>query len=275
MPLAQPEADFPVDHFRFAGPPVVSGGWQTSGMEIAELFETVDREGRLLADAAAKAGVDAPVPTCPDWRVRDLLSHLGRVHGWAARIVGEGLTEPVRPSVEPAPADVELVAWYREVHRRLVDTLTRADPQVECFAFIPGSSPLAFWARRQAHETAIHRVDAESAAGMDFSPIDPAFAADGIDELLSGLHSLERTRLRMDTPRTFRFRATDQDAVWTVRASDGVPRTERNAEGVADYELSGPATDLYLALWNRLPHSALSAQGDPELAVLWRERAGI
>ncbi|MET8179697.1 maleylpyruvate isomerase family mycothiol-dependent enzyme [Streptomyces sp. NPDC005336] len=244
-------------------------------METAELIEIVDREGRLLADTAAKAGVDALVPTCPDWRVRDLLSHLGRVHSWAARFVGEGLTDPVRPSVEPAPADAELVPWYRETHRRLVETLTEADPEVECFTFLPGPAPLAFWARRQAHETAIHRVDAESAAGMDFSPVDPAFAADGIDELLSGLHSLERSRLRTDTPRTLRFRATDQDAVWTVWVSDGVPRTERNDDGVADYELSGPVADLYLALWNRLPHSALSGKGDLELAALWRERGAI
>ena len=35
---------------------------------------------------------------------------------------------------------------------------------------VPGRAlPLAFWARRQAHETAVHRVDAESALGAPLS----------------------------------------------------------------------------------------------------------
>ncbi|MEU8875411.1 maleylpyruvate isomerase family mycothiol-dependent enzyme [Streptomyces javensis] len=244
-------------------------------MENAELIEIVDREGRLLADAAAEAGVDAPVPTCPDWRVRDLLSHIGRVHGWAARFVAEGLTEPVRPTVEGAPDDAELVSWYREVHGRLVDVLTHADPEVKCFTFLPSESPLAFWVRRQAHETAIHRIDAESARGGDFSPFTPEFAADGVDELLTGFHSLDRSRVRTDTPRTLRVRTTDQGAVWTMRLSQDAPRTERHGEGAADCEFSGPAGDLYLALWNRLPISALTTEGDEKLAELWREHSGI
>ncbi|MFE1934455.1 maleylpyruvate isomerase family mycothiol-dependent enzyme [Streptomyces sp. NPDC056669] len=244
-------------------------------MDTAELIEIVDREGQLLADAVAEAGVDAPVPTCPDWRVRDLLSHIGQVHGWAARIVGEGLTDPVRPTLQPAPADAELVSWYREVHGRMVGTLTDADPELKCFTFLPTEFPLAFWARRQAHETAIHRVDAESARGGALSPFTPEFAADGIDELLVGFHSLDRSRVRTDTPRTLRVRATDHDAVWTMRLSQDVPHTVRDGEGAADCELSGPAADLYLALWNRLPITALHTEGDEKLAELWREHSGI
>ncbi|OPF76985.1 hypothetical protein VT50_0222635 [Streptomyces antioxidans] len=244
-------------------------------METAELIQAVDREGLSLADAAAEAGLDAPVPTCPDWRVRDLLSHLGRVHGWAARFVAEGLTKPVRPPAEGAPADAELVAWYREVHGRLVDVLTHADPEVKCFTFLPADSPLAFWARRQAHETAIHRIDAESARGGDFSPFTPEFAADGVDELLAGFHSRDRSQVRTDTPRTLRVRATDQAAAWTIRLSQDALRVERHGEGAADCELSGPAHDLYLALWNRLPISALTTEGDEKLAELWREHSKI
>lgn len=35
---------------------------------------------------------------------------------------------------------------------------------VDCWTFLDAPSPLAFWARRQAHETAIHRADAQLAA---------------------------------------------------------------------------------------------------------------
>ncbi|MEU1807097.1 maleylpyruvate isomerase family mycothiol-dependent enzyme [Streptomyces sp. NPDC019937] len=244
-------------------------------MEIAELIDVLDREGHLLADAAAKAGTDARVPTCPGWQVRELLSHIGRVHRWATRYVSEGLTERVQLSEEPEQDGAELVAWYREGHRALVKALTDADPALEAFAFLPAPSPLAFWARRQAHETAIHRVDAESALGADHSPFDPAFAADGIDELLVRFHGMERSRVRLDTPRTLRLRATDTDDVWTVRLSEEPPHTTRGAEGDADCELTGPVGELYLVVWNRLPYSALSGKGDLSLAQVWREHSRV
>ena len=58
-------------------------------------------------------------------------------------------------------------------------------PDLDCWAFLPAPSPLAFWSRRQAHETAIHRADVESA--LRVRPVYPKeFAADGIDELLLG-----------------------------------------------------------------------------------------
>jgi uncharacterized protein (TIGR03083 family) len=245
-------------------------------MKTTELIDIVDREGRLLADTAAEAGPDAPVPTCTGWRVRELLAHLGQIHQWATRFVAEGLMEAVRPPTEPAPVDdTTVMEWYRGIHRALVQTLTDADPELECFTFMPGPSPLAFWARRQAHETAIHRVDAQVALGASVAPFDPAFAADGIEELLYGFHGRERSKLRTAAPRTLRLRATDREAVWTVRLSDGLPRTERDDDGSADCELAGSASDLYLVLWNRLPYTALSGTGDLSLARLWRERSVI
>ncbi|QKV91423.1 maleylpyruvate isomerase family mycothiol-dependent enzyme [Streptomyces sp. NA02950] len=244
-------------------------------MDTSALIDTLDHEGRLLADTAAGAGPDAPVPTCPEWRVRDLLSHLGRVHRFATRLVAEGLAGPPPFTPDPQLDGDALPEWFREGHRTLVGTLRAADPGLRCFTFFPAPSPLAFWARRQAHETAIHRVDAEAALGVDPSPVAPEFAADGLDELLSGFHTQERSGMRTDTPRTLRLRATDQNTVWTVWLSDGVPRTERNDDGAADCELSGPVGTLYFALWNRLPLSALDTEGDPELARLWRERAAI
>lgn len=42
---------------------------------------------------------------------------------------------------------------------------------------VPATSPRAFWARRQAHETAIHRADAESALAT-VPEWNAAFAAD-------------------------------------------------------------------------------------------------
>ncbi|MBO1334481.1 maleylpyruvate isomerase family mycothiol-dependent enzyme [Streptomyces sp. VRA16 Mangrove soil] len=247
-------------------------------MEIAEHIQVVDAEGRLLAAAAEKAGTDAQVATCPGWQIRDLVRHQGSVHRWATAFVAEGLTER-RPMPE-APADTDgdaLLAWFREGHHRLVDTLTNARPGLECFAFLPAPSPLAFWARRQAHETTVHRVDAQSAlhpvTAQEAAPIGAEFAVDGIDELLLGFHARQRSRMRSDAPRVLRVRATDADVTWTVRVTQDPPAAERGATADAECEVSGPAARLYLALWNRLPFPAVS--GDFALAEQWRERAGV
>ncbi|MDG4860330.1 maleylpyruvate isomerase family mycothiol-dependent enzyme [Streptomyces sp. T-3] len=243
-------------------------------MEIATHLSHLSLAGQSLADLAEAAGPDAPVPTCPDWQVRDLVRHTGTVHIWATAFVVEGHMSP-RPMVDGPELDgAELFAWYREAHSTLVDALGAAPDGLECWAFLPAPSPRAFWARRQAHETTVHRVDAEAAQrGLDRTNVDSALAADGIDELLRGFHTRSRSKVRTEKPQILRVRATDEDAVWTVRLSDEPPVTTRGADGEADCELSGPAARLYLALWNRLPMPHIS--GDAELARLWREKSGI
>lgn len=251
-------------------------------MKTADFIRVLDQEGRSLAAAAAKAGPDAGVPTCPDWQVRDLLRHTGTVHRWATSFVAGG-DPSFHPFGELPDLDGEaLLDWFREGHLRLVGTLSAASPDVRCWHFLPAPSPLAFWARRQAHETAVHRVDAESARGR--TPEESAreiavdFAVDGVDELLRGFHARAKSRVRTEEPRVLRVRATDTaDAVWTVRLSPGPPVTERSAagetDGEADCEVSGPAALLYLALWNRLPFPAVTGNAAP--ATLWRETSAV
>jgi uncharacterized protein (TIGR03083 family) len=245
-------------------------------METAEFVAMLDQEGRLLAAAAEEAGTGAKVPTCPGWQVADLVRHTGMVHRWAAAFVAEGYTSYRPDGGLPDLDGAELLAWFREGHRQLVDTLRSASPDVRCWHFLPAPSPLAFWARRQAHETAVHRVDAESARGGSPSGISGDFAVDGIDELLIGFHARPKSKVRTEEPRVLRLRATDTDgAVWTVRLSQEPPAAGRGEGGEAepDCEVAGPAAQLYLALWNRLPFSAVT--GDASIAELWREKSAV
>ena len=244
-------------------------------MKAAEYIDTLRHEGELLAGAAEQAGWDAAVPPCPGWVVRDLVHHTGSVHRWAAGYVA-GSTTPV-PIPEEAPApDGELAAWYREGHRELVERLMTAPAGLECWTFLKGAaSPLEFWARRQAHETAVHRVDAQAAAGTAITPIDPEFAADGVDELLTGFHTRSRSRVRSAVPLTLRVRAAGRDDEWLVRLSDRAPEVERGGSGAADCTVTGPATDLYLALWNRAGTERLEVAGDSAVLELWRRTSGI
>ncbi|NGO79828.1 maleylpyruvate isomerase family mycothiol-dependent enzyme [Streptomyces sp. YC504] len=243
-------------------------------MDIATHIAALRTEGRLLAADAEAAGPDAAVSTCPGWQVRDLLRHTGAVHRWATSYLVEKHTSGRPMGAAPDVDGDALVAWFREGHELLVEALEEAPDDLECWAFLPAPSPRAFWARRQAHETAVHRVDAESAlVRPEPRTLDSAFAADGIDELLRGFHARDRSRVRSEEPKVLRVRTTDEDAVWTVRLSEKPPVTTPDAEGEADCEISGPAGRLYLALWNRLPLPDIS--GDAAVARLWRETSGV
>lgn len=244
-------------------------------MDTTRFLETLDHEGRLLGEIAEETGPGTEVPTCPGWQVRDLLAHTGAIHRWATAFVAEGHTSPRPQGEAPELTGDALLAWYRDGHRRLVDTLAAAPPGLRCWTFLPGAAaPVAFWARRQAHETTVHRVDAESARGGVRSEIAAGFAADGIDELLRGFHCRRKSRVRSDEPRVLRVRATDaEDAVWTVRLSQEPPAATRDAAGAADCEVAGPAAQLYLSLWNREPFPEVT--GDAAVAALWREKSAV
>ncbi|MFC9425826.1 maleylpyruvate isomerase family mycothiol-dependent enzyme [Streptomyces sp. NPDC056987] len=266
-------------------------------MKTSEHIRGLAHEGHALAAAAVGAGPGAEVPVCPGWRVRDVLRHTGSVHRWATAYVTEGGAARVPLPTPPELDGDALVDWFREGHDRLVGALDTAPADLDCWSFLPAPSPLAFWARRQAHETAIHRVDAESALGNGFSPVDAAFAADGIDELLRHFHARDRSRVRSDVPRVLRVRTTDTGDVWTVRITSNPVRTDHTKapgpgadddgsdgssndmgtgeQATAECELSGPAEKLYLTVWNRLPLDAVTVTGDAALARMWRETSAV
>ncbi len=247
-------------------------------MEVVEHVAALGREGRLLAEVAARTDLGAPIPTCPAWRMRDLVRHIGGVHRWAATYVAGSRTQPMSEEEEakvmaPPDDDHALVDWFRAGHARLLHELETAAPDLACWTFLAAPSPLAFWTRRQAHETAIHRADAES-PGATITPFPPAFAADGIDELLTCFITRPGGRLRADPPRSLHVGATDARADWLVWVGPDQRVVSREA-GDADCSVRGPASELYLMLWNRQAPDGLEVRGDPALLDLWRHSVRV
>lgn len=247
-------------------------------MEIADHLAALRSDGLLLADAIAMHTLDVEVPTTPEWTAGDLLRHVGEVHRWAASHVAQRRTQPM-PAEEQSELvrnwpddDDELLEWYLSGHESLVFTLETADPGVQCWTILPGPSPLASWARRQAHETAIHRVDAESISGT-ITPFVPAFAADGVDELLTGFFA-RPGRMRTANTYSLALGATDVDRYWRVEVSPGQVVTTEGG-GAADCAVQGTASDLYLLLWNRLGTAGLDVIGDPAVLRDWRDNANV
>src|SRR5262249_36855826 len=158
--------------------------------------------------------------------------------------------------------------WYREGHAALVATLEGAGAAVECYTFLPAPSPLAFWARRQAHETAIHRADAESPSGR-FTPFDAAFAVDGVHELLGGFLARRDGGPLGEPVWVLRVHATDTGDDWIARVGDqGLALLDDEVES-ADCSVEATASDLHLFLWNRLPQERVTVKGDASLLDRW------
>jgi uncharacterized protein (TIGR03083 family) len=277
--------------------------------DVGYHIESLRRDGDLLAAAAAAAGLSAPVPACPGWAVGDLLRHTSFVHRWATRYVAEQRTDMIDTPGEDEmlasdPADDALPDWFRDGHAGLVRALADADPDLTCWTFMAAASPLAFWARRQSHETAIHRVDTQQAAEAaargqapgagpgpapgagpgpepGLTPIPPRLAADGIDELLTGfLPRAARRKSWQPEPGTLAVHADDgpgASAHWLVAIGPGHADITRGT-GPAECNITGTAADLYLLLWNRRDAGGLDVSGDAarlatlcgQLRVTWR-----
>jgi len=249
-------------------------------VEITEHIDALRSAGSRLSAAAADAGPDAAVPSCPGWVVRDLVRHQGGVHRWAASIVGTPRTEEWRVDLDEVvgtwPADADLIGWFAEGLDALVKALSSADPDLTCWTFLAAPSPLAMWARRQAHETSVHGVDAELAANRAVAPFPAPFAADGIAELLECFITRPGGRLRSDPARLLRVRCTDAPGDWLVTIGpDSVDTTPGEGSTRADCVLTGGADDLYLALWSRRSPAGLSMDGDGGVLDLFLDRVNV
>ena len=255
-------------------------------MEIAEHIDALRHNGDLLAGAAERAGLDASVPPCAPWQVKDLLRHTGYIHRWAARHVTECPDTvldgpPEEEILRGGAADPDLLAWFRASHAALVETLSTADPGLVCATFMDAPSPLAFWARRQAHETAIHRADAESALG-NRPQYAPDFAADGVDELIMGFGQRRKYRPSAEYGGGMDVRTSDTGRAWHVAAEDGRIQARREPAGRdsadrAPCAVTGPASGLYLFLWNRgdAGQAGVTVAGDPGFLEAWQSSVRV
>lgn len=243
------------------------------------MLDTGEHLSALAADSEAFADrigakLDAPVPACPEWSVRDLIAHLGAVYSWATMVVNEGGGRPTgHRNKLPEGADPEAVdRWFRERRHEVLHTLESKEPNRPAWMFYPPHcADVGWWRRRQAHETAVHLFDLQAASGKTPSTIDPEFAADGVDEMLSDFLPpfLEATPIESFTG-TLHVHCTDTEGEWSLDFAGRTIRVDRT-HTKADTALRGPAAGLYLWLWNRqsITEAGLEAFGDQAILDAW------
>ncbi|HJT02338.1 MAG TPA: maleylpyruvate isomerase N-terminal domain-containing protein [Pseudonocardiaceae bacterium] len=237
-------------------------------MKVADYQSRIVTEAGVLRTAAIALDPGTPVPTCPGWTVHRLVEHLGQVFDMVIRVIRTA--DPQSPPIRVQPPAGDVFAIFDSRLATLLDLLATTDPATPVWNFTPTApKTAAFWSRRMAHEVTVHRIDAHAAAGTD-SAVDPDFAADGIDEVLTR-HIQRRTDSWSvgTSAGTVLYHAADAGRAWTVRLVPGqLPQTAAEAGTEPDGSVIGLADAVYRAAWGRPSGAVIS--GDTTLVDLTR-----
>jgi uncharacterized protein (TIGR03083 family) len=239
-------------------------------VELADYQARTALEAGLLRAAVMSLEANTPVPTCPGWTVQRLLQHVGRVFDMVIRVVRAADPQSPPTRVEPPPGDV--LALFDNQLATILEVLATTDPATPVWHFTPTApKTAAFWSRRVAHEVTMHRIDAQAASSTE-TAVDPDFAADGVDEVLTRLIAAHTDPWAAAARSgTVLYHAADAGRTWTVRLVAGqLPQTATEAVTEPDASVVGLADALYRAAWGRPSGAVVS--GDTTLVDATRAR---
>lgn len=241
-------------------------------METTRLRASLNHEFQLLRAAIASADREAMVPCCPDWTADQLAHHVAQTYLHKVECIRLGAFPENWP---PEDLDPDPVAVLDQGFAALTAAFDAHDPADPAATWHDPDQTVGFWIRRMAHETVIHRVDAEQVAGLELAPVDEDVALDGIDEFLSlfiGFFSRkypgEYGSALLDPDRR-PLAVAAGGSTWTLTTSEAgveVERSEgaRTATPVAAVTVSGSPAEVLLWLWVRTDDAAVSVEGEGE-----------
>jgi hypothetical protein len=255
-------------------------------MDSSRYLESLASDFTLLRAAATADGTEGaeglavPVPTCPGWTMADLIRHVGEVylHKTLAMRLGDF------PGEQDWPAEVEALpplALLDRAYADLAAELGRRDPESPAPSWYQPEPTVAFWMRRMAQETLIHRLDAELAAqvatGRAVSPVPDDIAADGVDEVLIRFLGYGSTAwpdefAALQGPRLESMDGDDtvvvetDGASWTVRPRPEHVDVHTGTSGDVHAVVGADPAPLLRWLWGRGGEEKVSVSGDPAWA---------
>ncbi|MFC4120755.1 maleylpyruvate isomerase family mycothiol-dependent enzyme [Nonomuraea zeae] len=240
-------------------------------LDPARLAEGLLEQTGGFARAVAGADAGAQVPTCPEWRLADLVRHLGQAHRWAAEQVRKGEPVPVpdpRTAVPVPPG--EWAAWLRAGADELTEAIAQTGPDTEVWTIL-GRGPAVAWLRRMLNETSIHHYDAAVTTGAGFEIADD-LAADAVTEafeLISapGVYAINPALAELrGQGETLALRPDGMEGWLATRTPGGVRWARGDHE--ADVVMSGPVREIMLVLSRRVPPSAGTVRLHGDAALL-------
>lgn len=240
-------------------------------MQRHEYLAAIEAHGADIA-RAARVAIDAPVRACGTWRVADLLWHVGEVHRFWTSMALAGSASRGEHVRDERPSEMDMISWYELGVKQLLKALATLPSEQPCWTWA-GPQDIAWLLRRMAHETAIHAWDALWAAGLK-PQIDPALASDGIDEFVYVMTSLVREGQPI-IGGSVHIHCTDVDGEWLLIPGDGLELVVTREHAKGSVALRGPAVDILLVLWRRLPVEAIEVIGDSSVADRFLLRADL
>ncbi len=230
-------------------------------MDKDAYLSAIDRDAECLRTAALR-GRAAAVSSCPGWTVAHVVSHVGRAYRWMADMVATRTRTPRSPAADDYgcdPAAPHLLDWFADGLTAFHAAFDKVDLSEPVWTWSTDQHA-GFWLRLEAHETAIHRYDAQLAHNTA-EPISSALARDGLDLTFDTWLPLWRQgSLLPSGNESYRILCTDEGGVWRVRfAPHAVEVTQDDGEAMVT--LRGTASDLLLFLWRRQSASRLEVVG--------------
>jgi uncharacterized protein (TIGR03083 family) len=239
-------------------------------MEYDAYISHVRLDGERLV-SAARVDLTSPIPSCPGWTMRDLLTHVAEVyeHKMACTALGRA-PEPWPPEWA---ADRDPAEWLADAHARLLAMFDGHGPRDPSATWWPPDQTVGFWARRMAHETAIHRVDAELAVG-EVTPVDAELALDGIDEVLTIMLAGDWSEAPSQESAGQRVAVVAADRRWIVTLDrEAISVTEDDTD--TDAAIEGDPSDVELWLWGRTGDRQVTWSGSEAAIRLLRSRLAL
>jgi uncharacterized protein (TIGR03083 family) len=241
-------------------------------LSFDDMLTLIEDRSAALRSAAA-GNLDARVPGCPGWSVRDLVAHLGEVHlFWTAAVAaGPADGPPDEDAIGDREPHGDLLTWSADATSGLVRALKDAGPERACWTWWRSSgAPMTAGAvaRHQVQEAAVHAFDAQQAAGRP-EPLAAALAADGIGEFLTV--GLLTTGPWPHDPATVVLSAGEggdwllglrRDRLQVSPLSDGGP-----GPAAPDATVTASPSDLVLAFYRRHGPDRLRVTGDSSVVA--------
>jgi uncharacterized protein (TIGR03083 family) len=244
-------------------------------MDDSRYLECLSSDYASLRDAAAATDLTEPVPGCPGWTMGDLVSHVALVYLHRAT----GMRTGQIPESWPPPGldDEPLLPLLERGYGELTAEFSQHAPTDPTPTWYDPDQTVAFWIRRMAQETVIHRIDAEQAAGLPVTAVPDDLAIDGVDEVLKrflAYSSLNWPDEFSQMPGGHLAGADGRDTItvtagqtsWTVRPS---PRGVPVEDGTSDHPrvaVQAAPEEMLLWLWGRTGDDAIGVTGDQEWA---------
>jgi uncharacterized protein (TIGR03083 family) len=240
-------------------------------VDHGRLLTALGIEGRVLAEAVRAAPAEAPVPACPGWSVAEVARHVGSLYRMVRRRLVEG-RNPDEWQRDPEPGQ-SLTEYLETGLAQLLDELAAHEPGEHADTWWPADPTYGFWRRRMLHESVVHRLDVEQAAGVEPREVPEDIALDGVDEALTLWFGQKLPMLGLTGTKVGSVGVRAGAHSWIARAGPEATEAWRcsaeEAEAADDVVTAEPVR-LYLWLWGRASLTSVTVRGvHDQAAQLW------